>query len=275
MAAAPARRSALPTPFYDDPWKPAEREAAQALWAWHTALWQADPPDGQMDSFFRDEAREAEAARPLRSIPEPACSAAYRACTHHQLPLELLAAQVRARRLLSPPVRFDAFAGLRALIHRWAVPHARLLARLAGADRNWQRPHIEALAEAFFLVRTLTELPADLAEGRLFIPVQDCARAGVTDDQLRRGRVDERVKKLLWKQSVRARDAFAQSLPLADDLERRYKGAFKRWWLGGLEALNEVERRGFDVWTSPVTLKPRHRLLVRFQARFGRTTFRK
>jgi phytoene synthase len=187
----------------------------------------------------------------------------------------LLSGQVRALRHLVPPVLFAAYPELNAFIHAFVVPHARLLARLAGADRNWQQPQIQALAEGFFLVRTLTALPADLARNRLFIPEEDCDRAGVGFEQLRRGMVDDRVKKLLWKQSVRARDAFAQSLPLAGELERRYARAFKRWWLGGLEVLNEVERRDYDVWTSPVTLKPRHRMLVRFQARFGRATFRK
>lgn len=278
MAHPAERHQALPTPFYDDPWKPAEREAAHAFWAWHKALWQVEPgvlPLGEAEGALREAAAMAEEARPIGLIPKPVTEAAYGACAQHQLPPALLAGQVRGLRHLIPPVRFASYTELKAFIHAFAVPHTRLLARLAGADRSWQQPQIQALAEAFFLVRSLTALKADLERDRLFIPEQDCDRAGVGVERLRRGRVDERVKKLLWKQSVRARDAFAQSLPLAGELERRYARAFKRWWHGGLEVLNEIERRAYDVWTSPVTLGPRYRMLVRLQARFGRATFKK
>ena len=93
-------------------------------------------------------------------------------------------------------------------------------------------------------------------------------------EQLAEGRVDESMKRLLWKQTIRARNAFALAEPLALELPRRKAGAFKRWWLGALEALHEISRREYDVWTRPVALSARSRMQVRIQARFGRTAFR-
>jgi phytoene synthase len=42
-----------------------------------------------------------------------------------------------------------------------------------------------------------------------------------------------------------------------------------------LEVLNEVERRDFDLWSTPLSVSPFRRIQARLLARFGRTTFRR
>ena len=86
--------------------------------------------------------------------------------------------------------------------------------------------------------------------------------------------MNEQMRRLLWKQVVRARDAFAHGAPLANEISPRLARGLKRWWMGGLEVLNEIERRDYDLWTKPLELSMRHRAQVFFQARFGRTSFR-
>jgi phytoene synthase len=108
----------------------------------------------------------------------------------------------------------------------------------------------------------------------VYIPLRDFEKTGVSVEQLKSGALDADGRKLLWRQVIRARDAFAQGQPLAQDLSRKTRRAFKRWWLGGLEVLNEIERRKYDVWSEPITLSAFHRAQVRFQALFGRTSFR-
>ena len=117
-------------------------------------------------------------------------------------------------------------------------------------------------------------LKRDVVEGRFFITETDLVQHGVSREQLLEGRVDESMKRLLWKQTIRAKNAFALAEPLALELPRSKAGAFKRWWLGALEALHEIRRREYDVWTRPIALSARSRMQVRIQARFGRTAFR-
>ncbi|NBC16369.1 MAG: squalene/phytoene synthase family protein, partial [Bacteroidetes bacterium] len=126
-----------------------------------------------------------------------------------------------------------------------------------------------------FLTRCLARLPQDLARDRLFLSLDELAQAGVTVEQLRAGRVDEPLRKLLWKRSVRARDALGQAQSLVRDLaHRRRRWAFKRVWLGTLEVLAQIEDRGYDVWTEPITLSLRARWRVRLQALVGKAGFR-
>ncbi len=273
MDAAPKATDHLPPPFYDDGWPRKTAPAARALWHWHLRLAHPAAASGGA-AFFEEERRRAEAAEPLRLLPDAVTEAAYAACRAHGLPRTLLADQVAASARWLGPLRFDAYAALDAFVGQWAGAHARLLARLAGLSASWQTRHVDELARAFFLTARLARLPDDLARDRLFVPLDEVAQAGVTLDDLRAGTISPAVRKLLWKQAVRARDAFAQALPLAGDLPRGRRRAFKRGWLGGLEVLNEIERRGFDVWTRPVTLSAVQRFRVRLQALVGKTAFR-
>lgn len=268
----------LPRPFYDE-WSRRLRPAARALWDWHSALAEPQPigtngPDPSVESFFDEERARAEAGDPLRLVKEQVWSAAYDACRTHDLDRALLGAQVEAARVLYGETNFETASALKTFVRLWAVPHARLLARLAGADFSTQIRWTDELARGFFHLGRLVRLPWDVTAGRLFIPLEDLEQAGVTVDQLATGVVDESVQQLLWKESVRIRDAFAQGRPLIEDLSLRQRLALKRYWLGGLELLKEVERRDFDLWSEPLTLSPLRKMQVYVQTIFGRTQLR-
>jgi phytoene synthase len=117
------------------------------------------------------------------------------------------------------------------------------------------------------------ELPRELEGDHLFIPGEELSVFGVDEIELGAGPPSESVKKLLWKQCVRIRDYFARALPLSKDLPRSYRVGFRRWWLGGLEVVNAIERRKYDLWSVPVELSRYHRAQARFQARFARISF--
>ncbi len=276
MDAAPEAPERLPRPFYDDGWPRKTAPAARALWQWHLHLYHPVVVAVAADhaEFFDKEQARAEAGQALRVLPAPVAEAAYAACRAHDLPLALLADQVTASARFLDPIRFASYAALDAFVRQWAGAHGRLLARLAGLRGAWQIQQVDELARAFFLTGRLAVLPRDLAQDRLFIPLDEMAQAGVALEALRAGTVGEAVRKLLWKQAVRARDAFAQGKPLVRDLRGRPARAVKRGWLGGLEVLTEIERRGFDVWSRPVALSAVQRFRVRLQALVGRTSFR-
>ena len=270
-------KSGLPQPFNETVWTKALRPAARALWQWHLHL--AEPVvDGHLradlDAYFGEESARAEAGQTLRVLPQPVAEAAYAACRAHNLPRALLADQVKASAGFLTAMRFETYAALQGFIRQWAGSQGRLLARLAGHKGSWQLPLVDELTRAFFLTGRLAHLPDDLSRDRLFIPLDEMRYAGVSLEQLRTGEVDEAMRRLLWKQTVRVRDSFAQGQPLARDLSGWQRRAFKRWWLGGLELINEIERRDYDVWSQPLTITSVQRLRVRLQALVGRTSFR-
>ena len=267
----------LPRPFYDDGWPRTVRPHARALWDFHTSLVDARAPnlDGSdLTAYFESERERLLAGAALESVPREVSDRLNAAVEEYGIPRALLGRQIMAAQAFKAPIRFADGRSVGAFIGDWAHAHGRALAHLAGVTGSWQMPHVDEFSTGFFWVGRLVTLKRDLERDRLFFPESDLALAAVRIEDLRRGEVTEPVRRLLWKQTIRAKDAFAQSEQLVMDLPRRYANAVKRWWIGGLEVLNEIERRDYDVWSEPIDLSKFYRFQVRFQARFGRTTFR-
>lgn len=267
----------LPKPFYDDGFPRRKRGAVQAFWDFHVALLEPGAPalDGaDLAAYFQVEHDKALRGEPLKVVASEVADEAYLACSEHDLPLKLLARQIVPARRFTGPIRFAGNRDLNEFVDAFAASHGRLLARLAGASGRWQLAYVDEFCRGMFWVGRLVTLKRDVARDWIFIPDADLEQNEVSVQQLREGRVDEKMRRLLWKQTIRAKDAFAQSEALAHDLPRRYASAFKRWWFAGLEVLNEIVRRDYDIWSEPVRLSRYQRAQARFQARFGRTTFR-
>lgn len=272
------RWSDLPRPFYTD-WPRGRREAAQALWHWHLSLLDVLPPSQNgagtaYGELFADDQQRALHGEPLRLLREPVWRAAYAACDEHDLSVKLLSDQVGAAQTLMGAVRFETTAALNTFVRRWAAAHARLLAALAGADHTWQIQPVEELGRGFFFVGRLMTLAEDVRHDQVFIPLTDLEQAGVALEQLRAGEIDENMRRLLWKQSIRARDALGQGQSLLRDLPRLQRLRAKRWWHGALEMLNEIERRDYDVWGTRPELSLVRRMQVNLQALFGKAAAR-
>lgn len=275
MTEVPAGDRDVPRPFYDHGWPRAERPAARALWHWHLHLVHARSPDGaDSDAFFEEEQERIREGAPVRLVPESVWQDAYRACDVHGLAKTLLAEQAGVAGRFQGSIRFATQAELDAFVRHWAISHGRLLAQLAGAAHSWQLRYVDEFSRGLFFLGRLMELPHDVERDWLFVPYDEREQAGVSEDLLRRGEVTEGVRRLLWKQSVRIRDAFAHAQPLASELERPYRGAFKRVWLGGLELIDRLERRDYDLWDEPLTLSRWQRVQVWIHAFLGRLAFR-
>lgn len=196
-------------------------------------------------------------------------------CVERDLSVDELIRPVRAAWAFQGAASFPDWPALEAFIDDWAGSHAVLLARLAGAEGRWQGPAARSLGRGFFQVGLLLALPGDAAVDRLFIAQADLEKGGVDVERLRTGRLDEPARRVLWKQSVRARDAFAQGQGLIQELERPFRAELKRAWIGALALLDEIERRGFDVWSRPIVLTPVQRFQLRVLSVIGRGVSRR
>ena len=261
----------LPRPFYDE-WSWRRRPAAQALWDWHSALVEPTvPSEAAVDPYFDEERARAEAGEPLHVMPEETWSSAYEACEQFDLRYDWLGAQVEAARLLHGTTRFETSDRLDTFVRLWAVPHARLLAHLAGTTNSVQMSWVDELARGFFHLAHLVALPADLDRDRLFLPMEELRQYDVTVDQLRAGPATEDVQRLLWKQTVRVRDALQRGRSLADDLSFRQGYALLWYWHAALTLIEELDRRDFDLWTEPVRLSRLRQIEVYLLMIFGRS----
>ena len=113
----------------------------------------------------------------------------------------------------------------------------------------------------------------DLAIGRLYIPVDDMARFGVTEDMLAGETASPNVRALLRAQGVRARDFYVRaSRNIPPDESRRLIAA--EIMSGIYQAiLAEIERRDFDVFGETIRVSRPRRAWIAITI-WTRMTFR-
>jgi phytoene synthase len=264
-------------PFSGQEWPASEREDAWRLWQWHLSLRRPQAPsdqEGERKAFFEREAEKVRQFEPTALISAELTAQVYGILQRRKMPADYLADQVLASAAFAGRARFETASDLNQFVRQWAGSHGRLLAHLADAAYMWQLQYVDDLSRGFFLTGRLLELPQDLAEDRLFIPMAELERHGLTVERLKKGNPDEAIRRLLWRQVILARDALASGRLLSEELPRSLSRSLRKWWFGCLEVLNEIERRKYDVWSRPIEIPAIRRFFVLLQMQFGKAAFR-
>jgi phytoene synthase len=148
--------------------------------------------------------------------------------------------------------RFRTFADLRQYCLRVASAVGLICIEIFGYTNEQSRQYAVDLGIALQLTNILRDLGRDLAAGRLYLPVEDLERFGVSEDDLRAGHVTERVRALLQFEAGRARDCFtraARGLPREDArslVAARIMGAIY------LDLLERIEMSDYHVFSETI-----------------------
>lgn len=265
-AAAPP---AVPRPYYTGGFSGTQRNAAQAFWDWYAvtneapAGWQQHTTEALRTLVLEE--------RPLPDVPESITRSLYQHADTQGVPLDVFARQLRSAVREGEELRFETYDELERFMHDGVCQLAEALMHLLDMANRFQLPHAHAFARALFLISRLMRLPQDVQRGRLYIPLNALATYDIEEHRLFRGEVNEALRRVLWRLTVRARDELAQAEPLAADLPWRIRGTYKRYWIGGLDILARIERRDFDVWSNPIQVGHIDRLRIRLQSLFSRS----
>lgn len=260
---------AVPRPYYTGGFSGAQRRAAQAFWDWYTvtneapSVWQQHSTEALRTLILEE--------RPLPNVPEAVTRALYRHADEQSVPLDVFAQQIRSAVSQGEELRFNTYDELEQFMQDGVCRLGEALMHVLGMANRFQLPHAQAFARALFLISRLMRLPHDVHRGRLFIPLDALANYGIEEHRLFRGEVNESLRRVLWRLTVRARDELAQAEPLAADLPWRARGTYKRYWIGGLDILARIERRDFDVWSNPIQIGRVDRFRIRLQSLFSRS----
>jgi phytoene synthase len=148
--------------------------------------------------------------------------------------------------------RFRTFEDLREYCLHVASAVGLICIEIFGYTNEQCRQYAIDLGIALQLTNILRDLGRDLAAGRLYLPVEDLERFNVSEDDLRAGRVTDRVRALLQFEARRARDYFARAargLPREDArrlVAARIMGAIY------FDLLERIERGGFQVFSGTI-----------------------
>jgi phytoene synthase len=105
----------------------------------------------------------------------------------------------------------------------------------------------EKCGVAFQLTNILRDIREDAEMGRVYLPSEDLNRFGVTVDQLRSDREDERFREVMRFEAARARSCYDESAPLLELIEpksRRSLWALRQIYM---RLLARIERANYSV----------------------------
>lgn len=154
--------------------------------------------------------------------------------------------------------RYETFDALREYCVRVASAVGLLCIEIFGYEDLGTRQYAIDLGLALQVTNIVRDVQTDLARGRIYLPLEDMARFGCTEDDLIAGRLTEPVRSLLAFECQRARgfyEAAERELPRVD---RRRMVAARI--MGGVyhAILERIESSGYDVFSGKVRV-PRPR----------------
>ncbi len=156
------------------------------------------------------------------------------------------------------PARFPTFPDLRGYCHKVASTVGLICIEIFGYANPATRRYAEELGLALQLTNILRDVPADLGRGRLYIPLDELAAHGVSEDALRQGRLTPAISALLERQAQRARDQFARAEACLPPEDARRVVAARIMAAIYQDLLARIAQRDHDVFSERVAV-PRWR----------------
>lgn len=165
--------------------------------------------------------------------------------------------------------RYDSFEELYQYCIRVASAVGLMCVRIFGCRDERSRQYAIDLGVALQLTNILRDVPGDLERGRVYLPLQDLARFGVTEGDLRaeamhagHGVRSPKVKALLAFEARRARQYYSRAhaaLPRADARRLVAARIMANIYRG---ILDRIERRGYDVFSGVIRVPRPQRALI-------------
>ncbi|MGH2470764.1 MAG: squalene synthase HpnC, partial [Chloroflexota bacterium] len=174
-----------------------------------------------------------------------ALASTMRAC---ELPPQLLRDLIQANRQDQLVQRYERYDDLVAYCRLSANPVGRLVLHLFGVADEQRALLADATCTALQLANFWQDVTSDYAErGRIYLPLEDLRRFDYSEEDLAAHRVNERWRQLMHFEIQRTRELFATGRGLLPLVERRLRVDLQLFMLGGLEVLQRIETRGYDV----------------------------
>lgn len=158
--------------------------------------------------------------------------------------------------------RYETYADLSEYVHGSAAVIGTMMLPVLGADPVRARQPAMDLGIAFQLSNFVRDVAEDWQRGRIYLPLEDLERFGVTEGDFRARRVNGRMRALLAFEVERARDLYRRAEDGWRLLPRRSRTCIRvaHHLYGGI--LDEIERTGFEVFRGRARVSARRKLWV-------------
>jgi squalene synthase HpnC len=168
--------------------------------------------------------------------------------SRHQLPITPFFDLLSAFEQDVVQKRYADYAELADYCRRSANPVGRLMLHLFGAATIPNLAQSDAICTALQLVNFIQDVQVDWRKERIYLPQDECARHGVSEEDLQARRLSAGWSALMTEQIERARALLHFGAPLARTLGGRFGFELRLVVQGGLRILERVEAARYDVF---------------------------
>jgi squalene synthase HpnC len=164
-----------------------------------------------------------------------------------EIPKQEFADLLTAFRQDQTVTRFETFKDLLGYCRYSANPVGHLVLYLGGYRDHERQLLSDYTCTALQLANFWQDVSTDYAIGRIYLPLDDLRRFGVSEEEIRAGQNTAAFREMLRFEVGRAREWFTQGLPLAGKVRRELALDIELFSRGGLEILNAIERQNYAV----------------------------
>jgi len=166
--------------------------------------------------------------------------------------------------------RFANFAELKDYCRRSADPVGRIVLRMAAADSPENVSLSDSICTGLQLANHWQDIARDFRSGRIYLPQDALAAAGVDESMLATDHASESLQRLIAAQCDRARQFLVSGLPLADRVPPWLSSDIRLFAHGGLATLDAIARCSHDTLRQRPQVSKWRQLALMLRAVSGR-----
>ncbi len=145
--------------------------------------------------------------------------------------------------------RYPTYADLEGYCRGSANPVGRLVLYLCGYQDSERLALSDKTCTALQLANFWQDVTRDLEKDRVYIPQEDMARFGYTEESLFARRFTPEFAALMQFEVERTHALFAEGMKLGALVDRRVRLDIEMFSRGGQEVLRRIEQQGYDTLT--------------------------
>lgn len=165
--------------------------------------------------------------------------------------------------------RYPHFTDLLGYCQYSANPVGHLVLYLCGYRDAERQKLSDDTCTALQLANFWQDVSTDFQKGRIYLPLEDFAKFGVSEKDLADRRATPQFLAMMRFEVERTREWFHRGLPLAKKVDRRLARDIELFSRGGLAILRAIERQDYDVLKSRPVISKRRKILLLARAALG------
>jgi squalene synthase HpnC len=230
-----------------------------------------------------DEVGDAHSSLQLLDVWEAELDACYQGSPRHpvfvaltdtvracDIPKQPFSDLLKAFRQDQTVTRYPIFEDLLGYCRYSANPVGHLVLYVCGYRDADRQALSDFTCTALQLANFWQDVSVDYAKGRIYLPLEDLARHGVTEGDIAARRNTPAFCEMMRFEVERARDWFRQGLPLVEKVDRELAIDIELFSRGGQEILNAIERQGYAVLGRRPAISKTRRLALVVRAALGK-----